>query len=79
MAALRLSEEQVEVSLNYIGNKLKEANINPRDTMAFMTWVIHNPLPSMEEMETQVAQQQIDRKAERIAHHRAQLAKLEDN
>jgi hypothetical protein len=79
MAALRLSKSQVEVSLYYMGAKMKEANVNSREPAAIINWVIHNPLPSIEDMEAFVAQQLIDDKAKRIAHHRAALAKLEGN
>jgi hypothetical protein len=60
-----------------MGYKMKAAGVNTQNTIEVLNWVIHNPNPSIEEMETDVAQQLIDNKAKRIAHHRAVLAKLE--
>ena len=75
--ARTLTRDQLESVLRYLGSKMNTDGVNTNDAREVLNWMIHNPMPSIEVMEADAAQQVIDEKAARIAHLRKSLAKLE--
>jgi hypothetical protein len=73
----QLTREQEESVLRYLGARMQGDNVNTKDVRAVLSWIINNPLPSIEEMEAEAAQQVIDERAAKIAKHREALARLE--
>jgi hypothetical protein len=60
-----------------MGARMKADDINTRDTRSVLIWIVHNPLPSIEEMEVEAAQQVIAEREARIEKHRAAITRLE--
>ena len=63
--------------MRYIGFKMDQEGVNINDSREVLRWVIHNPLPTIEVMESDAAQQVIDERTARSAKHRVSLARLE--
>ena len=73
-----LSNEELEKALRWVIRGLKEAEIDPNNVQAVVTWTLENQLPAKDVWLAEVDEaDELDKQAH-ITALKAELAKLED-
>jgi len=72
-----VSDEELQKALRWVIRGLKEANIDPNNVQAVVTWMIENPMPDKEVwLEETEAKDELEKQAHIVAL-KEELAKLE--
>ena len=79
MMALDLTEEQIQVTMRYLVNKMVEEGVKINNPEQVLRYMILNPLPDHETVATEFTEQQEAEKAKRIVLLTEELARLEGN
>lgn len=77
MALRNLTDEQLEKAMRFVARQMIAAEVNLNDVSSVVKWMILNPLPTKEEYEVIVAQQDETEKQLRIAVLQEELDRLE--
>jgi len=75
---MALTEEQMQKAMAYTARKMNADNVDIRNSVDVIRWMINNPLPSKAEYQAQVAIWEEEDKAARRAHLESELAKLDE-
>ena len=76
MAVRNLTETQLEKAMRFVARQMIAANVNINDVGEVVKWMILNPLPTKEEYEALVLQQDEAEKQLRITALQAELDRL---
>jgi hypothetical protein len=77
--ALDLTEEQVQVAMRYVVNKMIEDGVQVTRPEQVLKWMILNPLPDHETVAREATEQEAAEKTKRIRLLTEELARLEGN
>ncbi len=77
--ALDLTEEQIQVTLRYLVQKMLDEKVEISNPSHVLRWMVLNPIPNQETVATEAAVQEEAEKQRRIVLLTEELAKLEGN
>ena len=73
----KLTDDQFQLVLKYLGKKMKEEGIQVGNPTAVVRWILENPLPKLSDVKTEVEAEDAAEKERRIALLTEELAQLE--
>jgi len=73
-----LSNEELEKALRWVIRGLKEAEIDPNNVQAVVTWTLENQLPAKDVWLAETEEKDEQERLAHIAVLKAELAKLEE-
>lgn len=75
--ARQITEEELETTIRYLGTKMRDAKINPRNPYEVIRFMLLNPLPDHVAVVAELKAKEEEEKVRRIALLHEELAKLE--
>jgi hypothetical protein len=73
----KLTDDQFQLVLKYLGKKMKEDEIAMGNPTAVIRWLLENPLPNLSDVKTEVEAEDAAEKERRIALLTEELERLE--
>ena len=77
--AVKLTEEQIQVTLRYLVHTMKEDGVQINNPEQVLRWMILNPIPDHETVAKEATAQEEKERQRRITLLTEELAKLEGN